>query len=269
MKKKGKDGYMVVRLDMSKAYDRVEWNFVEAIMAKMGFDLRWIRLISYCLSTTHYYVVQGGKNMGPIIPTRGIRQGDPISPYLFIICHEGFTALINRYIQKGWIHGCRVANRAMSISHMLFTEDSYLYCKDTTNEALWASQLLDVFEAGSVQKVNMKKSSIFFSKNTDVGTRDELCRKMQMIEAPENSLYLGPLELPSTVGRNKNVILGFLKEKVRKRVENLNEQMISKYGKEILLKSVVQALPSYSMSVFLLPVDICNDIEQIMCRFCW
>lgn len=67
---------------------------------------------------------KGGKEMGPIIPTRRIRQGDPISPYLFIICHEEFTALINRYIQKGWIHGCRVANEALSISHILFFDDS-------------------------------------------------------------------------------------------------------------------------------------------------
>lgn len=111
-------------------------------MGKMGIDVRWTRLLAHYLSTVQYKVIHGGKKMGPIFLTRGIHQGDPISPYLFIIYHEGFTDLIKNYIQKGWIHGCRVANGAPSISHMLFADDSYLYCKTTINEASKVCQLL-------------------------------------------------------------------------------------------------------------------------------
>lgn len=134
-KKNGKDGYTTVKLDMSKAFDRVEWNFVEVMMRKMGFDDRFIMLLSHCMSTVHYKVIHNGREMGPIFPARGIRQGDPLSPYLFIICHEGFSTLINNYIHKGWLNGCKVANGAPSISHMLFADDSYLYCRATTTEA--------------------------------------------------------------------------------------------------------------------------------------
>lgn len=265
-KRVGKEGYMAVKLDMSKAYDRVEWSFIEAIMGKMGFDVRWTRLLSQCFSTVLYKVIHGGKEMGPIVPTRGIRQGDPISPYLFIICHEGFTSLINDYIHKGWIHGCRVANGAPSISHMLFADDSYLYCKATINEAVKVCQLLQTFEAASGQQVNRQKSSIFFSTNTDEVIRDEVCSQLRMTEATDQSTYLG---LPNTMGRNKNVVLGFLKDRVRKRIESWNGQIVSKAGKEILLKTVVQALPTYTMSVFLLPVQMCKEIEQLMCNFWW
>lgn len=87
---------------------------------------------------------------------------------------------------------------------------------------------------------------------------------MRMNEATEHSMYLG---LPNIMGRNKNAILGFLKDKVRKRVVNWDGQIISKGGKEILLKTVIQALPTYAMSVFLLPLSMCKDIEQMMCRF--
>lgn len=214
-KKIGKEGYMAVKLDMSKAYDLVEWNFVEAIMGKMGFDVRWTRLLVHCMSTVKYKVNHGGKEMGPIYPSRGLRQGDPISPYIFLICHEGFTDLINSYISKGWLHGCKVANEAPLISHMLFADDSYLYCKATVTEAEKVCQLHSTFESDSGQQVNRQKSSIFFSRNTDEAARMDVCNIMQMNKATEHSMYLG---FPNTMGRNKSAVLGYLKDRIRKRV---------------------------------------------------
>ena len=88
-----------------------------------------------CVSLAKYNIVHGGRVMGPISPTRGIRQGDPLSPYLFVLCAEGLSALIRKYKAKRWIHGCKVANGAPRVSHMLFADDSYLYCKATIPEA--------------------------------------------------------------------------------------------------------------------------------------
>jgi hypothetical protein len=92
----GKNGFMAVKLDMSKAYDRVEWRFLEEVLRRMGFDERWIRLVMMCVTLVHYAVVINGEPRGHITPMRGIRQGDPISPYLFLLCAEVLSSLVTK-----------------------------------------------------------------------------------------------------------------------------------------------------------------------------
>ncbi|KAM6586543.1 hypothetical protein CsatA_009148 [Cannabis sativa] len=251
---------------MSKAYDRIEWSFLEAMLLKMGFTPRWIGLIMSCVSSANYKVIHGCHEMGPINPTRGIRQGDPLSPYLFILCAEGLSSLLRKYEHHGYIHGCKVANGAPRVSHMLFADDSYLYCKATLEESRCIQELLRKFELASGQQVNLAKSSIFFSGNTTPSVRSQVCTFLNVSEAAEGSFYLG---LPSTISRNKTIVLGFLKDKVRKRIQGWEGKFLSRAGKEILVKTVLQSLPTYAMSVFLLPLEISREIERMMTKFWW
>ena len=129
--------------------------------------------------------------MGPITPSRGIRQGDPLSPYLFIMCAEGLSALLHHYEANKWIHGIKICRQAPAISHMLFADDSYLYCKANTEEAGRVVELLKLFEQASGQKISVEKSSVFFSTNVIPYNRNNICQVLSMNEADMHSKYLG------------------------------------------------------------------------------
>jgi hypothetical protein len=262
----GRTGYMGIKLDMSKAYDRVEWLFLEAVMSKMGFDPLWIKMIMVCVRTVSYSVAINGNVVGNILPSRGLRQGDPISPYLFIICAEAFSSLLSNDKAKGLISGVPTSKKGPSISHLFFADDSVVFCKANRVEWRRILNIIEIYERGSGHKINVKKTAVFFSRNTNVNRRKEIIELSGLVEANRYDSYLG---LPILVGKNRSVAFYNIKEKVSRKIYNWKYGLLSLAGKEVLLKAVVQAIPTYSMSVFLLPVCLCKDLNHLMQAFWW
>ena len=115
-----KVGFMGLKLDMSKAYNWVEWGFLEVVMKKMGFSSKWIELIMECVCTVSYVIIVNGQPVGNIRPSRGIRQRDPLSPYLFILCAESLSSLIDKAVEKGVITGVLTSKKGPWLSHLFF-----------------------------------------------------------------------------------------------------------------------------------------------------
>jgi hypothetical protein len=155
---------MAIKLDMSKAYDRLEWNFLEAMMRKLGFEDRWVMLIMTCVRTVTYAILINGQAHGHIVPSRGIRQGDPLSPYLFIICAEALSSLINHFAGLGKISGVPMCRGGTRISHLLFADDSLLFGRANLEEWRHFKELLDIYGRASGQKINIDKTAIFLVK---------------------------------------------------------------------------------------------------------
>jgi hypothetical protein len=131
---KGKEGFMALKLDMSKAYDSGEWDFLEAMLLKMGFANRWVNLIMVCVRSVSYSIILNGQPHGTIVPTRGIRQGDPLSPYLFIICVEAMSCMLHRAQLDGLISSIPTSRSGPRINHLFFADNSLLFCRANTQE---------------------------------------------------------------------------------------------------------------------------------------
>ncbi|KAJ8749080.1 hypothetical protein K2173_013687 [Erythroxylum novogranatense] len=165
-----------------------------------------------CMIGVTYNVLLNGTEVGPIVSTRGLRQEDPLSPYLFI--------LLKLILQK--------------------------------------------YELASSQSVNFQKSGILFSPNVSHSLRSHMSSILGVFSAMEHGKYLG---LPSLVGKGKRAIFNYLKNRLWRQVNSWNNRLLSRVGKEVMLKSVAQAIPSYCMSVFMLPIFTCDAIQRMMNSF--
>lgn len=113
-----KRGSMALKLDISKAYDQMEWDYIACVMMKMGFPALWIDRVMKCVSTVKYSFLVNGEANEVLNPKRGLRQGGPLSPYLFLLGAEGLGALIKKARTDNRIHGIYISCNAPVISHL-------------------------------------------------------------------------------------------------------------------------------------------------------
>ncbi|GAU35453.1 hypothetical protein TSUD_364090 [Trifolium subterraneum] len=202
--KRKTEGFRALKIDISKAYDKVDWGFLRGVLTSMGFGDSWIRWIMMCVSSVNYSILMNYDKVGPIIPGRGLRQGDPLSPYLFILVAEGLTSLIHQAVGRG---------------------------------------------DGKCRRAKEDLASI-------LGVRHAL----------GTGIYLG---LPSMIGRSKKAVFSYIKDRIWKKMNSWRGRALSKAGKEVMIKFVLQAIPSYVMSMFILPSSLIDDIEKMLNAFWW
>lgn len=265
-KRSGQVGYAAFKLDMSKAYDRVEWSFLHDMMLKLGFHTDWVNLIMKCVSTVTYRIRVNGELSESFSPERGLRQGDPLSPYLFLLCAEGFSALLSKTEEEGRLHGIRICQGAPSVSHLLFADDSLILCRANGGEAQQLQTILQIYEECSGQVINKDKSAVMFSPNTSSLEKRAVMAALNMQRETTNERYLG---LPVFVGRSRTKIFSYLKERIWQCIQGWKEKLLSRAGKEILIKAVAQAIPTFAMGCFELTKDLCDQISKMIAKYWW
>ncbi|XP_060968432.1 uncharacterized protein LOC133035987 [Cannabis sativa] len=240
-RKLGKSGWVALKLDMEKAFDRVEWGFVKAIMQHLHFPDRFINLILNCISSVSFQLLINGSLTNKFSSSRGLRLQEH---------HKLFQ-------------GISICRSAPVILHLLFADDSLLSPLLRPVHA-WPLKMLLICITRQV--VNFSKSCALFSPNTIASESDFFRTTPSLDNKPFINKYLG---IPQCFGRSKTDHFNFLLQKISSNMNSWTNHFFSKAGKEVLLKAVVQDIPSYAMSCFRIPISICKKIESVMAKFWW
>lgn len=261
---KGK--YVAIKTDMSKAYDRVKWSFMEALLLKLGFAQLWVDRIMKCISSVSYQVLINGTAKGNIKPMRGLRQGDPLSPFLFILCTEVLISHIKHSESTLNLTGMKIARACPPISHLLFADDSLFFCRADQPQCEELMRIIDVYGNASGQQLNKSKSSVMFGSKVAASLKNDLKRSLGITREGGMGMYLG---MPEKICGSKNQVFAYVKERMNGRINNWSGKLLSRGGKEVQIKSVAQAIPTYVMSCYLLPQGVCKKLSAAVARFWW
>jgi hypothetical protein len=232
-------------------------------MLGMGFHTRWVDLILRLVSSVSFSVLFNGTPLEEFRPSRGLRQGDPISPYLFLLAAEGLSGLLKQSRRSSQLEGLKVAPTAPVVNHLLFADDSLMFVKDSQEGSMEVVSLLDKYCNASGQRINVDKSLVFFSKSCPEAIR------LAIKNVPNDTLNEKYLGMPSDVGRLLHGAFKYLKDSIWKRIQGWLEKLLASGGKEVLIKSVARAIPTFSMPYFKLPHGICLAINSMLQKFWW
>lgn len=183
--------FCALKLDLSKTYDRVDWGFLNRVMQRMGFGDVWRKWIMACLTSVRYSVRLNGNMTEPFCPTRGLRQGDPLSPYLFLFIADGLSKILERRKVEGLIQPLKVCRAAPGVSHLLFADDSLLFFKANIDQATRIKEALDLFERSTGQLINPSKCSLLFSEFCPQIAQEEIKIVLQVERSSFEEKYLG------------------------------------------------------------------------------
>ncbi|CAM8944513.1 unnamed protein product [Rhodiola kirilowii] len=259
-------GYCGIKLDMRKAYDRVNWDYLEQIQLKVGFPVQWVDKVMRCVKSVSYRVRVNGLISESFCPERGLRQGDPLSPYLFVLCTEWLARSLEDQQVLNLIRGIRVARTAPMISNLMFADDSILFVRAEVDDIMRLKSILVKYEDLSGQQVNLSKSEVCPGNNVGSDRVRLLTSILGMRSVARIDRYLG---LPICFSRRKGDLFSFIESRIWKKINGWKERLLSTAGKEILIKSVIQPIPIYAMSCFKFPVGLCKRLFSLMAKYWW
>ncbi|XP_042973001.1 uncharacterized protein LOC122304803 [Carya illinoinensis] len=196
---------------MSKAYDCVEWNFLERVSMKLGFPCNLVNLIMKCVTLVSFSVLVNGNSIESFLPSRGIRQGDPLSLYLFLLCTEALIVLLKKAEMERTMKGIKICRGAPSINHMLFANDSIVFCNADVAMSINIQALLRKYELASGQMINKQKTAMTFSSNVPTNMRESIMAMWGGSMVQQYEKYLG---LPPIVGKAKSVAFAEIKNRL-------------------------------------------------------
>ncbi|XP_028052094.1 uncharacterized protein LOC114256638 [Camellia sinensis] len=263
--KKSKKLGIILKLDFEKAFDSVNWKFLFSLLSNFGFGNKWISWIKTCITSVRISILVNGSPTTEFSPQRGLRQGDPLSPFLFNIVSEGLNMLLNRAINLGILRGVLVGSKDVLLSHLQFADDSIIFSEADWDQMVLIKRVLRCFEFLSGLRINYHKSVV-----CGVGMDDSLLLSFaKLLNCQVHSLPLKFLALPLGANPGRKSTWKPVLDKFRSKLSRWKRKLLSFAGRLTLIKSTLSSLPIYFLSLFKMPEGVAKEIERIQSTFLW
>lgn len=254
----------LMKLDLCKAYDTIDWDFIEEVMTGLNFPKKFSQWVLECVRTPMFSILLNGRPHGFFRSKRGIRQGDPMSPYLFVLGMEYFSRLLEGlHSNNGFHYHFRCKN--MQLTHLSFADDMMLVSRADLSSTKLLKDNFDEFSGSSGLQINLQNSEIFF-----VGTEHEVRGGiMEQLGFKEGHLPVRYLGVPLIASKlSKNDCQPIL-DKFMKKINNWSAKCLSYAGRVQLAKSVLLQLQVFWCNIFILPKAVIHELEKLASRYIW
>ncbi|GKA57981.1 RNA-directed DNA polymerase, eukaryota, reverse transcriptase zinc-binding domain protein [Tanacetum coccineum] len=253
---------LIFKVDFEKAYDSVRWDFLDEVLSKFGFGDKWRKWIQACLMTSRGSILINGSPTEEFQFGKGLKQGDPLAPFLFILIMESLHLSFQRVVEAGMFQGLHLGGEVI-LSHMFYADDAVFVGQWSEGNINSLVHVLDCFNLVSGLKINMKKSKIMgmHVKSDKVNTA---ATKLGCLVLKVPFTYLG-----SKVGgvMSKFTAWSEVVDRVKNRLSKWKMNTLSIGGRLTLLKSVLGSMPIFHMSLFKVPSGVLNILESIRSHF--
>eukprot|EP00253_Pinus_taeda_P031168 PITA_31168 len=256
---------MIIQLDLSKAFDKISWTYIREILQAFGFNQIWINWIMELVSGAFFSIMLNGGPLQPFLPSRGISQGDPLSPFLFVIMAEGLGRSISQEIQTNQLKGIKAMHQGPIVTHQQFVDDTMLMGTPTIKEAQTFNKVLSTFSDASGMEINLTKSKLFFF-NTSIPVQRNLNK---ILKIQRNSLPTKYLGIPLSEHAPKAANWEDLLNKMKARLSGWTHRALNMASRLVLVKSVLQTMPAYMLSALAAPKSVYKSIWNIQRSFLW
>lgn len=219
-----------------------------------------------CVSFVRMKVIWNGQLSDEFAMGRGIRQGDPLSPYLFVLCMERLSHLIDTSVEHGDWSPIRLSRNGPRISHLFFADDLFLFAEASVEQTDIIRNTLGVFCSLSGEKVSMEKTGIFCSPNINHNVKSQISQNAGFQLTGNLGKYLGT---PLHHSRVNKTTYQFVIDKARKRMNTWKAKTLSLAGRATLIRSILSSLPIYYMQTAIIPSKICEDLDKVAREFLW
>lgn len=253
------------KIDIQKAYDTVSWDFLHEILKRFGFHPCMVHWIMMCVSTTSYTLNINGEHQGFFRGMRGLRQGDPLSPYLFTLVMEILTLIVKRKVFNSENFQYHPKCKELGITHLCFADDLLMFCKGDIVSIQVLMDALREFSGVSGLNPSMEKSTVYMGNITG----DEKQVLLNLVPFKVGSLPVKYLGVPLISTRLYPKDCKGIIDRVQKRLMDWKNKNLSFAGKLQLVQSVISSIQVYWSSMFILPSSVHKEVERLMRGFLW